>query len=154
MTDQSIDLHHCHCFKILNSHFELFKNKLEKNRFTNGLQLPNGQLFGRIKKINDKEQMHVKLMQTGVIEAEIEPSQDYPMAHLNQKHSYSAHNQLQELLNQFGIPYIRNWSIPLWCIRPIIVKPFKPTHVKVIVGAVLAIVVISAVVLTLSKTKN
>ncbi|MCV0398369.1 MAG: hypothetical protein K5785_00075 [Nitrosarchaeum sp.] len=148
------DPHHCHCFKILNTHFDLFRNKLEQNGFTDGLQMPNGQLFGRIKKINAEEQMHVKLMQSGIIEAEIEPSQDYPVAHLNQKHSYSAHNQLQELLNQFGIPHIRNWSIPLWCIRPIIVKPFRPTHVKVIAGVIVVILFAGVLGYALAKSKN
>ena len=102
------DHHHCHCFKILESHFDLLKNKLESNGFEDRLQFQNGQLYGLIKKINDEEQIHIKVMPSGVIEAEIEPSHDYPFAHLNQKHSYSAHNQLQQLLHQFGIPYVRN----------------------------------------------
>ncbi|MCA2003749.1 MAG: hypothetical protein LDL06_03170 [Candidatus Nitrosotenuis sp.] len=148
------DHYHCHCFKILESHFDLFKNKLEANGFEDKLQFQNGHLYGRIKKINAEEQIHIKVMPSGVIEAEIEPSHDYPFAHLNQKHSYSAHNQLQQLLHQFGIPYIRNWSIPLSCIRPIVVKPFKPTHAKVIVGAIVTITLIGALTYALAKSKS
>ncbi len=149
-----VDSHHCHCVKILESHFALFKERLESNGFEDKLQFQNGQLYGRIKKINEDEQIHIKVMPSGQIEAEIEPSHDYPLAHLNQKHSYSAHNQLTELLHQFGIPYIRSWSIPLSCIRPIIIKPFKPTPAKVIVGAVLSIALIGGLVYALSKSKN
>lgn len=91
-------------------------------------------------------------MPSGQIEAEIEPSQDYPVAHLNKKHSYSAHNQLQQLLQQFGIPYLRNWSIPLSCLRPIIVKPFKPTHVKVIIGAVVVVIIMGSLAYAFLKS--
>ena len=148
------DTHHCHCIKIFESHFDLFKEKLESNGFEDKIQIQKGQLYGRIKKINADEQIHIKVMPSGQIEAEIEPSHDFPMAHLNQKHSYSAHNQLLELLHQFGIPYVKNWSIPLSCIKPVIVKPFKPTHVKVIVGAVIAVTLVGVLAYALSKSKN
>jgi len=148
------DPHHCHCFKLLEPHFDLLLKKLESNGFEDKLQFQNGQLFGLIKDINEEEQIHIKLMPSGQIEAEIEPSHNFPFAHLNQKHSYSGHNQIQHLLKQFGIPYIRNWSIPLSCLKPIIVKPFKPTHVKTILAVVVVTVIISSLAYALIRTRK
>ena len=146
------DPHHCHCFKILKNHFELFRTKLESIGFHDAIQIQKGQIFGLIKNINDKKQIHIKVMPSGQIEAEIEPSQDFPIAHLNSKHSYSAHRQLQNLLHQLGIPYIKNWSMPLSCVRPLIVEPFKPTHVKVIVGALIAVALVGIIGIVIAKS--
>ena len=149
-----VDIHHCHCITILNVHFDLLRKKLESNGFKDGLQFQNGQLYGLIKKINEDEQIHIKLMPSGLIEAEIEPSQDYPFAHLNQKHCYPAHNQLVQLLNQFGIPYVKKWGTPLWCMRPVIVKPISPTPMKIVLGTVAVLAIVGGVALALSKSKN
>lgn len=153
-TDQE-DPHHCRCFKILATYTDRLKNGLQSISFTDtSLQLPQNQLFGLIKKIENQKQIHVKLLTTYEIEAEIEPSHEVPFAHLNSEHSYSAHKQLQNILHQLGIPYIKKWSIPLSCIRPIIKEPFKPTHVKVIVGVVFAVALVSVLAYALAKSSK
>lgn len=67
-------------------------------------------------------------MHTGRIEAEIEYPQDYPMAHLNPTHSFSAHTQLNLLLPTLQIPYKCRRKPPLTCLQPQIIQANNPTH--------------------------
>lgn len=103
----------------------------------------HGQVFGLSFRINEYEQIHIKPMPDGIIEAEIEPPPSYPGAHLNPEHSYSAHNELEIFLNHAGIRYSRRTRIPLTCIQRVIKKPVKPSHIAtIVVGAVLVIAVV------------
>lgn len=128
---RKIDPHHCRCFSISKPYFLQFENKLLN--FGYGDQLfeeDHGQILGYTKRLNEHYQIHVKLMRTGRIEAEIEPPQDYPMAHLNSIHSFSAHPEINSLLNDAQIPYKCKQKTPITCIHRQIILPNKPTHMN------------------------
>src|SRR2546427_3606834 len=100
------DPHHCRCFSISKSHFRYFHSKLLTFGYTEPLfEEDHGQILGLTKPLSEYYQIHVKLMRAGRIEAEIEYSQDYPFAHLNSTHSFSAHPELNVLLTAMRIPY-------------------------------------------------
>lgn len=88
----------------------------------------HGQILSYTKRMSEYYQIHVKLMRTGRIEAEIEPPQDYPMAHLNPIHSFSAHPELNLLLIAMQIPFKRKRVTPITCINRQMISPQKPTH--------------------------
>jgi hypothetical protein len=134
------DPHHCTCFRV-EEDLVSCKAKLEKiGCKPQILEENHGQVFGLTFRINEYEQIHIKSMPDGIIEAEIEPPPDYPGAHLNPEHSYSAHNELGIVLSQAGIQYGRRVKTPLTCIQRVIKKPVKPTHVvTIVVGVVLVI---------------
>ncbi len=92
------------------------------------LEEDRGQYCSFAKRLSEYSQIHIKLKTTGRIEAEIEPPQDYPGAHLNSIHSYSAHKELQAQLSILGIPFKCRRAIPLTCVNPQIVPPVQPTH--------------------------
>ena len=145
------DLHHCKCFKIVES-LGSAKKKLENIGFKPQIFEDNhGQVFGLALRFGEYEQIHVKAMSDGEIEAEIEPPPAYPGAHLNKEHSYSAHQELELVLNRVGILHIRNIRTPITCVQRIIKKPIKPTHaVKIVVGVALAVVFVG-ILISLAK---
>ena len=73
--------------------------------FEDVLQEDHGQAFGLRYLLSGRKQLHVKVMPGGRIEAEIEPPPEYPFAHLNQAHSYSAHAEVVALLRGWGIGF-------------------------------------------------
>ncbi len=154
-TKKQDDPHHCRCFRILEN-LTSAKAKLEKIGF--GQQVheeDHGQVFGRILRISEYEQIHVKPMPNGIVEAEIEPPTSYPGAHLNQEHSYSAHCELEQVLNYAKIKYVKNFSIPITCIVRQIKKPVNPTHIITILAiAILAVAVVAVVVALLKRGKK
>ena len=138
------DQYHCHCFSIDSEDIELCKNHLLKIGFTEQLggEEDHGQSFGLVKRLEDILQIHFKVMPDGDIEGEMEPPTAYPAAHLNQKHSYSAHQKIAEILREINIPsWVRN-DIPITCIQPIVDKPKNPTHAAVFAAGLLALGVI------------
>lgn len=92
------------------------------------LEEDHGQYCSFAKRLTEYTQIHIKVKPTGRVEAEIEPPQDYPGAHLNSVHSYSAHKELQAQLAVLGIPYKCRRAIPVTCVQPQIVTPVQPTH--------------------------
>ncbi|MGI0006617.1 MAG: hypothetical protein ACREAR_01315 [Nitrosotalea sp.] len=86
------------------------------------------QILSFAKRFSEYYQIHVKLMRTGRIEAEMEPPQDYPMAHINSTHSFSAHPELNLLLIAMQIPYKRKRTPPSTCTQRQIIPPQNPTH--------------------------
>ena len=152
MSTNNEDPHHCHCLYIESSYSMQFRKGLENTGFKEPLlQEDHGQVFGLTKRLDEYNQIHVKVMKNGNIEAEIEYPPDYPFAHLNQTHSYSAHDEMQLLLNALRIPYFFKINPPIACIRRKIVKAVKPTHVKVLLGELLLVGVIGALVYALAK---
>lgn len=149
------DPHHCRCFRILEN-LASAKTKLEKIGF--GQQIheeDHGQVFGRILRISEYEQIHVKPMPDGMVEAEIEPPASYPSAHLNPEHSYSAHPELEQTLNRAKIKFVQNTSIPLTCIVRRIKKPANPTHiVTILVIAALAAIAVVVIVALLRRCRK
>lgn len=130
------DPHHCRCFKILSNDILSFKNQLEPLGFYQEFEEDHGQVFGRVLRVEDQLQLHIKVMKNGVIEGEMEPPPVYPGAHLNQEHCYSAHREIEEILQQHtNIQYSIISNIPITCINPIIKKPNNPTHAKTIAAA-------------------
>ncbi|MBI3639923.1 MAG: hypothetical protein HY223_06365 [Thaumarchaeota archaeon] len=149
------DSHHCKCFKISPNQKKILREKLEKIQFEDTpFQLEQGQEFGLIKKLENDKQIHIRVMPSCEIHSEIEPSIELPFAHINSDHSYSAHKEVQYILHYFGIHYTRNWSVPISCIRPIIKEPFKPTHIKTIVGVVFAVVLFVGIMVLLAKSSK
>ena len=99
-----IDPHHCRCFSISKLNFRYFETKMQSFGFSEPFfEDDHKQILGFTKRLSEYYQIHVKLMPTGKIEAEIEPPQDYPFAHLNSTHSFSAHPELKVLLTALNI---------------------------------------------------
>ena len=111
----------------------------------------HGQKFGLTKRIDEETQIHVKLLENEVIEGEMEYPPDYPMAHLNPKYSYSAHNEIEQILNRGGFLFTRKIVLPITCVKRIIKKAVKPTHVKTIIAGVVILAVIIGSLYYLSK---
>ena len=128
-TIAKIDPHHCRCFSIPKTHFRYFETQMQNYGCSEPFfEDDHKQIIGFTKHISESYQIHVKLMRTGRIEAEIEPPQDYPMAHLNPTHSFSAHPELKVLLTTIQIPYKCKQKPPDTCIRRQIIPPQNPTH--------------------------
>lgn len=130
------DLHHCRCFKIAPEDIKNCKKGLERIGFQEPLaQMGNEQqVFGLTAPITDLLQIHTKVMNDGTIEGELEPPADYPGAHLNQIHSYSAHKEIKMILDDIGIPYVIPSSIPDTCLAPRIIRPDRPMHAATMIG--------------------
>jgi hypothetical protein len=150
------DPHHCHCFSIHQDYHNLFKQKLIELGFKEPLfQENHGQIFGLTLRIDEFTQAHIKLLKNGTIEGEMEYPPDYPVAHLNPTHSYSAHIEIQNILNQINMPsYSFRITPPITCIQRKIIKAFKPTHVKVIVGVMVGFALIGAIAYTAVKSSK
>ena len=117
------DPHHCRCFSIDPEDIEDFKVQLEDLGFYDELEEDHGQEFGRVLRMGDKLQLHIKVMPDGEIEGEMEPPPAYPGAHLNQEHSYSAHKEIEEILSKHtNVTYYVERQIPSTCKKPIIKK--------------------------------
>lgn len=128
---KKIDPHHCRCFSISKLHFRDFEMRMRGF----GCNEPffeddHKQILGFTKRISEYYQIHAKLMPTGRIEAEIEPPQDYPMAHLNSTHSFSAHPELKALLTTLQIPYKCKRTPPDTCMNRQVIPPQDPTHMN------------------------
>ena len=95
--------------------------------------------------------MHVKVFDDGRIEAEIEYPPDYSVAHLNQKHSRSAHNELREIFKVVRIPHKSKFFPPMTCLRPKIIPAVNPSHAKAIVGVVVGVALIVGALYVLTK---
>lgn len=123
------DPHHCRCFSISKSNFQIFENKLHRFGYSEPIfEEDHSQILGLTKHLSTNYQIHVKLMRTGRIEAEIEYPQDYPMAHLNSIHSFSAHAELNLLFTALHIPYKCKKNPPITCIQRRIIPAQQPTH--------------------------
>lgn len=135
------DRHHCRCHKVAAYKIRKLRNRLAGLGFERVLEEDHGQAFGRRLRLSEHEQMHVKVMPNGWIEAEIEPPPEYPLAHINQRHSYSAHRAVVDVLGKCGIRFRTVHDVPPTCLDPIVDRPSKPTHWKVLVGALAAAVI-------------
>jgi hypothetical protein len=128
-TITKIDPHHCRCFSIPKTHFRYFETQMQNYGCSEPFfEDDHKQIIGFTKHISQYYQIHVKLMRTGRIEAEIEPPQDYPMAHLNPIHSFSAHPELNVLLTTMQIPFKVKQKPPDTCIHRQIIPPQNPTR--------------------------
>ena len=149
------DPHHCHCFILHSSYHNEFKQHLEKLEFKDPLlQMNRGQKFGLTKRIDEETQVHVKQLENGVIEGEMEYPPDYPVAHLNPEHSYSAHNEIERILNHGGFSFTRKIMPPITCVQRKIVKAIKPSHWTIILGVVLAVAAVAGTLYVASKSKK
>lgn len=63
-----------------------------------------GQVFGLVKHLDERMQMHVRGFEGGVLESEIEPSNEY-FEHLNPEFCRDATPELVEILKRHRIPY-------------------------------------------------
>ena len=79
---------------------------------------------------------------------------DYPIAHLNSIHSYSAHKETEIILNHFSIPYKLKKIPPITCIKRKIVKALKPSHWTTIFGALIAVVLVVGTIYMASKSRG
>ena len=130
------DKHHCRCFSTDPKNITKFRLQLEKIGFVDEFQEDHGQVFGRILRVADDLQLHIKVMRNGMIEGEMEPPPAYPGAHLNLEHSYSAHREIEQILStKTTVMYYVERNIPDTCLNPVIKKPHNPTHAKTIVAA-------------------
>ncbi len=146
------DQHHCRCFSITPEDINEFRLQLEQIGFLDEFQEDHGQVFGRILRVADDLQLHVKVMKNGMIEGEMEPPPAYPGAHLNPEHSYSAHKEIEEVLStKTTVTYNVEWDIPETCINPVIKKPQNPTHAKTIAAIGIVGVGLAALLHYLSK---
>jgi len=146
------DPHHCHCFILHKNYFQDFREKLESIGFREPLlQEDHGQVYGLTKRLTEDTQIHVKVINNGIIEAEMEYPPDYPFAHLNSEHSYSAHDEIKMILNHFRMTYTFKIEPPLTCIMRQIKKAINPTPAKVIVGGLVLAGAVGALLYFLSK---
>ena len=138
------DPHHCRCFSIDKKHYSDFEKKLKENGFIKPLLEENhGQILGLTKRLNEYSQIHVKLLSDGKIESEMEYPPDYPFAHINQEHSYSAHYEIREILDAIMVPYSYQTNPPTSCLRRKIIQALNPSHAGAIVlGTLLGIVLV------------
>jgi len=124
-----LDPHHCRCYSISKHSFQIFESKLLQFGYSEPLfEEDHGQILGLTKHLSTNYQIHVKLMRTGRIEAEIEYPQDFPIAHLNSTHSFSAHAELSLLFLALQIPYKSKKTPPITCIKRRIIPAQSPTH--------------------------
>ena len=143
VNSQKNDPHHCHCFQIGTLSPKVIL-KMEQNGFKKQiLEEDHGQIFSRVKRIDEHTQIHFKVLPDRIIESEMEYPPDYPFAHINSTHSYSAHNETQIILDQFSIPHKLTRVPPITCIEPEIIDAKKPSHwisiaVVCLIGAVVA----------------
>ena len=107
---------------------EICKSRLTKLGFEKqpGGEMNHGQVFGLRYKITKRLQLHFKVMPDGRIESELEPPPEYPGAHLNQKHSFSPHKELNLLLKKIKIRYRMRTPIPETCNYPEENEPDRP----------------------------
>ena len=146
------DQHHCRCFSIDPEDIDEFRLQLEEIGFIDEFQEDHGQVFGRILRVADDLQLHIKVMRNGMIEGEMEPPPAYPGAHLNPEHSYSAHREIEETLStKTTVTYYVERNIPETCLNPVIKKPDNPTHAKTIAVIGIAGVGLAALLHYLSK---
>lgn len=98
--------------------------------------------------------MHVKVMPNDWIEAEIEPPPEYPLAHINQRHRYSAHRAVAAMLGKCEIRFRTAHDVPTACLDPIVDRPSKPAHWKVLAGAFVLAGTVLAGALALNKLRS
>ncbi|MBA4718154.1 MAG: hypothetical protein HRO68_03260 [Nitrosopumilus sp.] len=120
------DPYHCKCFFIKN--IQEFENIILDCGFKDEFQEDHGQVYGYVLRVEDKLQHHIKVMPNGNIESEMELPPAYPAAHLNQEHSYPAHQETEEVLRVAEIEYEIINPIPNTCLNRKIKKPDNPTH--------------------------
>ena len=101
---------------------------MRSSGFEDVLQENHDQAFGLRRLLSRREQLHVKVMRDGLIEAEIEPPPEFPFAHLNQTHSYSAHAEVDAMLRGLGIGFRTARTVPKACLNRVVVPPRNPTH--------------------------
>ena len=151
------DPHHCKCYSIDPLDIQDFEEELRNLGFHSPyLEQEKGQVIGLVLTNGDDKQIHVKIMDNGQIEAEIEPTSKYPFAHLNQKHSYSAHKELGELFSKhLTIHHKKKIIPPLTCIRRVIVEPINPTPIEtIVVGAAVSLIVVGVLYYLLKDDKK
>lgn len=149
------DRHHCRCHKVATYSIQKLRDRMmTRLGFEEVLEEDHGQVFGRRLLLSKREQLHIKVMSDGWIEAEIEPPPEYPLAHINQKHSYSAHHAVIDMLGKCGIRFRTVHDVPPTCLDPIVDRPSKPTHWKVLLGASVAGVAAFFSVLAVNKLRS
>ena len=146
------DQYHCHCFSIDELDISEFREELERIGFKNTIWQDDSEFeFGLVLRVNEHTQMHVKVDSEGHIESEIEYPPDYPAAHLNKIHSYSAHHQLKEVFNAVRIRHKSKLFLPMTCLRPKITPAENPSHAKTLAKGLLVLSVVGTVLYFLSK---
>lgn len=124
----SQDKHHCRCHRVARSSIPELEAAMRSSGFEGVPEMDHGQVFGLRLLLSRREQLHVKVMPDGLIEAEIEPPPAYPLAHINPRHSYSAHGQVARLLRRWGMRFKTAQAVPRTCLEPAIDKPDNPSH--------------------------
>jgi hypothetical protein len=128
---KKVDPHHCTCFSIQKQHFLTFEAKLKGLGFVDPiLDEDHGQILSYTRRLSEYYQIHVKLMRNGRLEAGIEYPPEYPMAHLNSTHSFSAHAELNALLIAMQMPFKSRRSVPITCKQRQIIPAKQPTHLN------------------------
>ena len=146
------DPHHCHCFKVMSLNDGIIC-KMERVGFKEQIfEEDHGQIFSRTKRLNKYTQIHFKILQDWTVESEIEYPPDYPMAHLNSTHSYSAHTETKNILDYFGMSYKQKKIPPITCIQPKIVKAIDPIHWTDLMVFVIGASVLTGAIYTTYKT--
>lgn len=149
------DQYHCRCHKIASYRIRRFEQMLDGLGFERQvLEDDHGQVFGRRLRLSEHEQLHIKVMPDGWIEAEIEPPPEYPFAHRNQDHSYSAHGAVLDVLRECGIRFRTVPDVPATCLDPVVVKPVKPTSITALAVAAVVGVASFFTVLLVNKHRS
>jgi len=151
------DPHHCRCYSIDPLDIEDFEEELRDLGFHYPLlDQEKGQILSLVLTNGDDKQIHIKVMSDGKIEAEIEPTSKYPFAHLNQKHSYSAHQELGKLFKKHLTVHRKKKFIPpLTCIKRVIIEPINPTPIEtIVVGAAASLIVVGVLHYLLKDDKK
>ena len=153
ITKQQHDPHHCHCFKI-----RKFDDNIKKQLLNDGFYIPmlefyHGQKHSFVKKIDEYTQTHIKIMPDGTVEAENEYPSTYPIEHLDSTYCYSAHEELEKILNYYHIPYVKRYDVPVTCIERNIVKANNPAHWSTLASLLLIIVELITVAILAIKRR-
>ena len=137
------DRHHCRCFSVGAHTVGPLREKLVGLGFEpQMLEMPHGQVWGMRLRTSEHEQIHIKAMPDGMIESEAEPPPEYPLAHLNPKHSHSPHRDILGILRSLRIPFQRVRDVPATCRRPVVILPDNPVgweEIAVAAGACIGI---------------
>ena len=122
------------------SDLEIVRDTLLKEGFVNAglLQIwKPGQVFGLVKRVDDKYEVHVRGYIDGTLDSELEVSREY-FEHLFYG-SQPCYEPLIKILNKYNIPYelVKPIQPCLGPPQPRILTPWKPIAISlIIIGAV------------------
>lgn len=154
---KALDAHHCNCFFAvpLGDEIKLYRGLKSIGAYDQKLQEDHGQKWALTLRLDDYWQLHIKMMPDRRIECEIEARIIYIEHRIKSK---SAHYEMRQLLEKFGIKYAFIQPIPEPCKNRVLNTPNNPTDITqlgmVFAFAALAVVVVVITVYAMKEMKK